>query len=181
MDRWISAHRALDGALAPLTMGYLTRDDLPFYYALADAYHGLRQLSRLGARPDPSQPLLPDDRDRRSGRQGRAARSSTTRRGISTGRPIPSGSSAPAFPGASITISTIIYCNVLRFFAQYKAASPTSSLFRNARLDRPFYELLWDIRHGNIPQVTWIVPPSYLSEHPDYLPAAGEDHTRKDP
>jgi phospholipase C len=25
--------------------------------------------------------------------------------------------------------------------------------------------------------VSWIVPPSHLSEHPDYLPAAGEDHT----
>ncbi len=43
--------------------------------------------------------------------------------------------------------------------------------------DRPFYELLADLRTGNIPQVTWIVPPSNLSEHPDYLPAAGEDHT----
>ena len=45
--------------------------------------------------------------------------------------------------------------------------------------DRPFYELLWDIRHGKIPQVTWIVPPSDLSEHPDYLPAAGENHTNQ--
>jgi phospholipase C len=27
--------------------------------------------------------------------------------------------------------------------------------------------------------VTWIVPPSYLSEHPDYLPAAGEHHTQQ--
>ena len=31
----------------------------------------------------------------------------------------------------------------------------------------------------DIPQVTWIVPPSILSEHPDYLPAAGEDHTSR--
>ena len=45
--------------------------------------------------------------------------------------------------------------------------------------DRPFYELLWDIRHSKIPQVTWIVPPSHLSEHGDYLPAAGEDHTNQ--
>src|SRR6202044_1671157 len=38
MDSWIAAHRAADGASGPLTMGYYTRDDLPFYYALADAF-----------------------------------------------------------------------------------------------------------------------------------------------
>jgi phospholipase C len=45
--------------------------------------------------------------------------------------------------------------------------------------NRPFYELLWDLQTGNIPQVTWIVPPSYTSEHPDYLPAQGEHHTHQ--
>jgi phospholipase C len=44
---------------------------------------------------------------------------------------------------------------------------------------RPYYELLHDLATGNLPQVTWIVPPSTLSEHPDYLPAAGENHTRE--
>jgi hypothetical protein len=34
------------------------------------------------------------------------------------------------------------------------------------------------LRSGNIPQVTWIVPPSFVSEHPDWLPAAGEHCTQ---
>jgi phospholipase C len=61
MDNWLPAHRAADGQYGPLTMGYLTREDLPFYYALADAfticdgYHA----SVLG----PTQPLLSDDRN----------------------------------------------------------------------------------------------------------------------
>ena len=38
MDGWVSAHRESDGENGPLTMGYYTRDDLPFYYALADAF-----------------------------------------------------------------------------------------------------------------------------------------------
>ena len=38
MDSWIAAHRAPNKESAPLTMGYLTREDLPFYYALADAF-----------------------------------------------------------------------------------------------------------------------------------------------
>ena len=68
---------------------------------------------------------------------------------------------------------------MLSYFSQFQKAPRNSPLYENAMRDRPFYELLWDIRHGNIPQVTWIVPPSYLSEHPDYLPAAGENHTNQ--
>jgi phospholipase C len=39
-DRWIPAKAASDPNYAhlPLTMGYYTREDLPFYYALADAF-----------------------------------------------------------------------------------------------------------------------------------------------
>jgi len=39
MDKFVSEHIAVDGAQnGPLTMGYYTRQDLPFYYALADAF-----------------------------------------------------------------------------------------------------------------------------------------------
>jgi phospholipase C len=68
-------------------------------------------------------------------------------------------------------------CNVLKFFTQYQQAPRTSNLRHNALANRPFYQLLADLRSGDIPQVTWIVPPSDVSEHPDYLPAAGENHT----
>jgi len=66
---------------------------------------------------------------------------------------------------------------VLKKFVQFQKAAPGSSLFENGMRDRPFDQLLQDLRTGNIPQVTWIVPPSTVSEHPDYLPAAGEHHT----
>src|SRR5665213_2762325 len=38
MDGWLAVHRLADGVSGPLTMGYHTRADLPFYYALADAF-----------------------------------------------------------------------------------------------------------------------------------------------
>ena len=38
MDGWLTAHRASDRERGPLTMGYLTRTDLPYYHALADAF-----------------------------------------------------------------------------------------------------------------------------------------------
>jgi phospholipase C len=178
MDHWISAHRALDGALAPLTMGYLTRDDLPFYYALADAYTVCDNYHASVLGPThPNRYYLMTATIDPDGKAGGPVIDNTPRHFHWETYP-------ERLERAGISWRVYhdlddYYCNVLRFFAQYKAAPPTSSLFRNARLDRPFYELLWDIRHGNIPQVTWIVPPSYLSEHPDYLPAAGEDHTRK--
>ena len=39
MDSFITSHLSTDGATnGPVTMGYYTRADLPFYYALADAF-----------------------------------------------------------------------------------------------------------------------------------------------
>ncbi len=39
MDNWVPTHRAADGQVhGPFTMGYYTRADLPFHYALADAF-----------------------------------------------------------------------------------------------------------------------------------------------
>jgi phospholipase C len=33
----------------------------------------------------------------------------------------------------------------------------------------------YDAMHDNLPTVSWIVPTSFQSEHPDYMPAAGAD------
>jgi phospholipase C len=39
MDNWVPAHRAADGAVkGPFTMGFYAREDLPYHYALADAF-----------------------------------------------------------------------------------------------------------------------------------------------
>ncbi len=176
MDRWITAHRASDGARGPLTMGYLTREDLPFYYALADAftlcdgYH----CSVFGP-TGPNRFYLMTGQIDPEGRHGGPATDNSGR-----------SYSWETYPERleRAGVSWRIYhdlddyeCNVTKYFTQFQNAPTTSPLFDNALVDRPFYELLWDIRTGNIPQVTWIVPPSDLSEHPDYLPAAGEDHT----
>ena len=38
MDNWVPTHRPPTAQHGPFTMGYYTRDDLPFHYALADAF-----------------------------------------------------------------------------------------------------------------------------------------------
>ena len=178
MDKWIPAHRAADGPSGPLTMGYLTRADLPFYYALADAfticdgYH----CSIFGP-TDPNRFYLMTGTIDPEGKHGGPAIDNSGR-----------AYSWETYPERleRAGISWRVYhdyddygCNSCQYFTQYQTAAPKSSLFENAMRDRPFYELLKDLQTGNIPQVTWIVPPSNVSEHPDYLPAAGEDHTNQ--
>src|SRR5689334_13493411 len=38
MDNWLPAHRAADGVNAPYVMGYHTREDIPFQFALAESF-----------------------------------------------------------------------------------------------------------------------------------------------
>jgi phospholipase C len=178
IDSWVPAHRAADGASGPLTMGYLTREDLPFYYALADAfticdgYHcsifGPTHPNRyflMTATIEPGGSLGGPALDNK----GRAYRWETYPERLE-----------------KAGVSWRIYhdlddynCNICKYFTQYQELDRTSALFENALRNRPFYEFLWDLRRGDIPQVTWVVPPSLVSEHPDYLPAAGEAHTSR--
>jgi phospholipase C len=179
MDNWIGAHRQADGASGPLTMGYHTRADIPYHYALADAfticdgYH----CSVFGP-TYPNRIYLMTGTIDSEGRRGGPAIDNNEQKPYSW----------ETYPERleQAGISWRIYhdwddygCNVCKYFTQYRQAPTSSSLFHNAMRDRTFYELLWDIQTGNIPQVSWIVPPSDVSEHPDYLPAAGEDHTNK--
>jgi phospholipase C len=177
MDLWIPAHRAEDGAAAPLTMGFMARADLPYYHALADAfticdnYHcsvmGPTHPNRYYAM---SATIDPD------GKHGGPALDNMGQH-----------YSWETYPERlqRAGISWRIYhdlddygCNVCKYFVQYQTAPRNSPLREAALRNRPFYELLWDLRTGNIPQVSWIVPPSFVSEHPDWLPAAGEHHTQ---
>lgn len=179
MDNWIAAHRQADGASGPLTMGYHTRADIPYYYALADAfticdgYH----CSVFG-------PTYPNRYYLMTGTIDPGARHG----GPATDNDEGKVRSWETYPERleRAGISWRVYhdwddygCNVLKYFAQYRQAPASSALFENAMRDRSFYELLWDVQTGNIPQVSWIVPPSDVSEHPDYLPAAGENHTNQ--
>jgi phospholipase C len=177
MDGWLAAHRTFDGERGPLTMGYLTRADLPYYHALADAFTICDGYfcSMLG-------PTTPNRFFAMTGTID-AAGGSGGPQIDNTIRPPLSWESYPERLERA-GISWRIYhdeddygCNVCKFLVQYRQAPNGSSLRHNALRNRPFYELLYDLHTGNIPQVTWIVPPSYLSEHPDWLPAAGEDHT----
>ncbi len=176
MDGWIPAHRVSDGERAPLTMGHMTRSDIPYYYALADAftlcdgYH----CSLFGPTHPNRYFLMSATNDPDGLKGGPAIDNSGRAYGWET---YPERLEAAGISWRVYHDFDDYGCNILTNFTQYQHIPWTSPLHENAIKDRPFYELLSDLRTGNIPQVTWIVPPSDVSEHPDYLPAAGEDHT----
>jgi phospholipase C len=176
MDGWLAAHRSFDKERGPLTMGYLTRSDLPYYHALADAFTICDGYfcSMLGP-TTPNRLLSMTGTIDAAGQNGGPQIDNRVRQ-------ISWESYPERLERAGITWR--IYhdlddygCNVCKFLTQYRNAPRDSPLREHALRNRPFYELLYDLRTGNMPQVTWIVPPSFLSEHPDWLPAAGEDHT----
>ncbi|MBI4081129.1 MAG: phospholipase [Candidatus Lambdaproteobacteria bacterium] len=181
LDAWIPTHRAvrtLPSAAAPLAMGYHTREDLPCYHALADAftvcdgYHA----SVLGPTHPNRYQLMTGTLDP-EGRGGGPA--IDNRRRTCTWETYPERLERAGITWRIYHDSDDYGCNVLKYFARFRTAPPGSPLHENALRDRPFAELLRDLRTGNIPQVSWIVPPTAVTEHPPYLPAAGEHHTRQ--
>ena len=66
--------------------------------------------------------------------------------------------------------------NVLEYFDQYQAAPTSSPLYHNAMRFYQAGQFEYDAMNDRLPTVSWIIPTSYQSEHPDYMPAAGADY-----
>lgn len=178
LDNWIAAHRRTDAVNAPLVMGYYTREDLPFYHGLADAfticdgYH----CSLLGP-THPNRFYLWTATIDPAGKEGGPALDNTGRRyGWET---YPERLERAGISWRIYHESDQSSLNACRYFAQFQDAPTTSPLYENAMRSRSFAALLADLACGNIPQITWIVPPIAMTEHPDFLPAAGEHYTRQ--
>jgi phospholipase C len=172
MDQWIAAK-------GQYTMGYFTQDDIPFHWALAEAftlcdnYH----CSVLG----PTNP---------------------NRLYMWTGMIDPSGTgggpiidNTPAFNNVILSwttyperleqagISWQVYQeednyddNALAWFKQIANAPKSSPLWQRAIRKGAAGWFEADARAGRLPQVSWLVAPTAQTEHPDYFPAAGAEY-----
>jgi phospholipase C len=173
MDQWVPAK-------GPFTMGYFTQADIPFQWALAqaftvcDRYH----CSVLG----PTNP---------------------NRLYMWTGTIDPHGTAGgpvtdntPAWNNVTLSWTTYperlqragvswqVYQeednyddNALAWFKQIAGARPDSDLWQRAMRRRPAGTFEADARAGRLPQVSWLIAPTAQSEHPDYFPAAGAEYT----
>ena len=176
MDGFVSSHIAANGVTdGQYTMSYLDRNDIPFHYALAenfticDGYH----CSLLG-------PTWPNRLYLMSAWIDPA--------GVQGGPIISNQHSTPygwkSYPEAltEAGVSWKVYqevdnygCNVLEYFDSFQTAPVSSPLYQNGLRSYQDGQFEWDALHDRLPTVSWLIPTSYQSEHPDYTPAAGAD------
>jgi phospholipase C len=174
MDRWLPAHRKADGANGPYVMGYHERSDIPFQFALAeaftvcDAYH----CSVMG-------PTWPNrlywmtgtiDPEGRNG--GPIIRNKTPDAGCTW------TTYAERLEAAGV--SWKVYqqednygCNLLENFRAFQEAPGASPLYAKGMVRGPEGQFEYDARNDRLPTVSWIIPTGFQSEHPDFMPADG--------
>jgi phospholipase C len=184
MDSFVQAHLEADGdANFVTTMGYFNRTDLPFYYALADAfticdnYH----CSVLGP-TDPNRVVALSGTNDPTGAGGGPVLVTQV-----TGRPEQYGkftweTMPERLLDAGVTWKVyndpggLALFSPLPYFKAY--LDPTTT--RGVELDRlaltPNYpaNLVADVAAGTLPQVSWIHGPVQYCEHPATAPQWGE-------
>jgi phospholipase C len=177
MNGFVTSHLEYDGVAGQYTMAYFERQDVPFHWALADAfticdgYH----CSMLGP-TWPNRLFLMTGTVNPSGDDGGPVYSNY----------VPAqGFSWTTYPELlqQAGVSWKLYqeednygMNVLEYFDQYQNAPPGSPLFANGMQIHQAGQFEYDAAHDQLATVSWIVPTSYQSEHPAYLPAAGADY-----
>jgi phospholipase C len=184
-DQWVSAK-------GTTTMAYLTREDIPFHYQLADAFTICDAYHCSGMTPtDPNRYYMWTGWVGNDGKGGGPVVDNAE-----------AGYSWSTYPEAlqAAGVSWKIYQDVgkglnaagswgwtqdayignygdnsLLYFNQYRNAQPGDPLYENALTgtnaaagDGYFDVLKKDVQNGTLPQVSWIVAPEAYSEHPNW-------------
>ncbi len=174
MDNWMRAHRKVDGKKAPYVMGYHTRSDIPFQFALAeafticDAYHSSvmgptwpNRMYWMTGTIDPDgkhggpiiKNVAPDE-----GFKWKTYAERLEEKGVSW----------------KVYQQDDNYeCDVLELFKAFMESGEKSPLRLKGLARGPEGRFEYDAINDKLPAVSWIIPTSYQSEHPDYMPAAG--------
>lgn len=176
MDQWLPAHRAADGAKGPYTMGYFKREDIPFHYALAeafticDAYH----CSVMG-------PTWPNRLYWMTGMIDPEGRLGGP---ITDNKVPPDGLHWKTYPERleEAGVSWRVYQygkdqdrphNMLRTFKQFRDAPSGSALAEKGMPLLSDGQFEYDALHDRLPTVSWLCSSIEDCEHPAYMPAAG--------
>lgn len=174
MDGWLAAHRKADGVHGPYVMGYYTRADIPFQFALAeafticDAYH----CSIMG----PTWPnrmywmtgmIDPD------GLNGGPIINNKAPKGGYTWKTYPERLQEAGVSWKVYQQEDNYGCNLLETFKVFREAGKESPLYTKGMVRSPEGQFEYDAIHDKLPAVSWIIPTSFQSEHPDYMPADG--------
>jgi phospholipase C len=203
-ERW-KRHDAWIAAKSPMTMGYFTRDDLPFYYALADAFTicDAYHCSIFGPTNPNRMFLFTGTSGLSAGETGPLAVANPPQEPNETAE---MARDNPAFEGFKWTtyaerlqaagVSWKVYQeydnygdNALAFCRSFRDLDRASPLYgrardwvagstpQNAKSTRgePLVSAFArDVAAGTLPQVSWIVAPYIMCEHPSASPGYGQ-------
>jgi len=183
-DGFVTAHVPINANDAVLTMGYYTRADLPYHYAVADTftlcdnYHcsvigptDPNRIYTMAASIDPDGknggPLIQTLVGNRSSMYGKLTYTTMPEQLQAH------GVSWKIYSTPDQTIQNGISSNnVLPYFKNFQDSS--TQLYKNA-FDPQFpTDFIADATTGNLPQVSWIIPSVVESEHPPSPSLLGE-------
>ncbi|MFD8720980.1 phosphocholine-specific phospholipase C [Streptomyces sp. NPDC059629] len=197
---WSDTHNAVNGgkydkwvpAKGSTTMAYLNRDDIPFHYALADAFTvcDAYHCSFMGS-TDPNRYYMWTGYTGNDGQGGgpvlgndEAGYSWTTyperleKAGVSWKiyQDVGDGLDANGGWGWIQDAYRGNYGdNSLLYFKQYQNAKPGDPLYDKARTGTDatkgegfFDQLKADVKAGKLPQISWVVAPEAFTEHPNW-------------
>jgi phospholipase C len=181
-DNWVPAK-------TPTTMAYLTREDIPFHYALADAFTvcDAYHCSLLGP-TDPNRYYMWTGY---VGNDGKGGGPVVTNDELGYGwttypeRLEQAGVSWKIYQDQGVGLDAAgswgwtqdAYIgnygdNSLLYFDNYRNAAPGSPLYEKARTGTAgsdfFAPLRNDVVNGKLPQISWIVAPEAYTEHPNW-------------
>ncbi len=197
-------HDAWMKVKGPMCFGHFTRSDLPFYYALADAFTvcDAYHCSIFGPTNPNRLHLFSGTSGLTAGNSGKQAVTNVDDGNWSADM---SADKAGFTPFAWHTyaeklqdagVAWKVYQeydnygdNPLQSFAAFRGLDRSSALYMRGRAwaegstkdnapktrgEHVIAEFARDVRDGKLPQVSWIVPPYIMSEHPAASPAYGE-------
>jgi phospholipase C len=182
MDKFVATHVGVDGARhGPVTMGYYTRADLPFYYALADAFTvcdayyssvlgptDSNRLMSMSATIDPAGtaggPVL-ETFGNRIAEYGKLSWETMPERLQAAG---------VSWKVYNDRLSELALSPLPYFKAYNNPFSITGAELVGRGLTPDLDDFGQDIQQNKLPSVSWIMPPLAECEHPAAPPGYGE-------
>ncbi len=186
MDNWIPAHRKADKENGPFVMGHFTRADIPFHFALAEAFticdayycsvmgptypNRLYWMTGTNHPPGSSEGAMTHNSPPPFGTKWKTYPERLEEAGVSW-KVYHKEPKQEAIEGQMNTMNFIF--NILACFPQYEQAPVDSPLYKKAMMPSAPGQFRQDCLNDALPAVSWIYPDEDKSEHPDHMPAAG--------
>ena len=174
MDNWVPAHRKAEGENGPYTMGYYERADIPFHFALAEAFTICDgYYSSMMGPTWPNRMFWMTGTCDAEGENGGPIISNKMPKGGFTWTTYAERLEAAGVSWKVYQEKDNYGTNMLELFRQFRESNKNSPLRQKGLTHGPEGQFEDDARNDRLPTVSWILPTSFQSEHPDFTPADG--------